>query len=295
MRNYPVLKNKNKAATPINWQKTYVNSLVMHTKSLIDYSNYFLADYRRGPDFISLSPIGGFPCFSIENLRYHQFRDTEEEGYYFLKSSDYPDISLAQRIRAGRHIINNNQKESSFDTYKDWDNIVIQPMGYTAFYIMSFEQDSFYFTYTNNAQLYYGKEQPISPMAFYTRFFYKSNNAIEIVSALREQTDIAVAASNYRGTSDYFWGILDKQGFYWTDTVNNPAMGFLFKKKAVINGIDESIDPTDNSIGEEIIIDTKIKHTIEVVKNSSAVYTMSVSDKAGGQKQYPLGSVLYFL
>ena len=55
--------------------------------------------------------------------------------------------------------------------------MVVQPIGYTAFYIMTFSNQEgagrFYFTYTENAQLYYGLDQPITPMAFYTRFFYR--------------------------------------------------------------------------------------------------------------------------
>ena len=70
-------------------------------------------------------------------------------------------------------------------------------------------------------------------------------------------------------------------------------MGFLFKKAALA---DHSIDPNDNTIGEEIIIDAKIKHSVEVVKNSSAIYTMTaLGEIASGETFYPNGSVLYFL
>ena len=303
MRNYPLFDRKNNMPTPRNWQNTYVNSLVMHTKSLVDYSNYFLADYRRGAEFTQIMeenpethemvPVkkDGFPCFSIEKLRYHQYWDTEEEGWYFLYDSDYPDFSKAKKIRAGRHIVNNNQKESNLDSYKDWENIVIQPIGYTAFYIMTYSQNKFYFTYTRNAQLYYGLDQPISPMGFYTRFFYRKN---EIRPNDRDLPTIQVPSQPYRQI-DYDeegspiltteWGILDKQGLYWTDIELNPVMGFLFKK-----------DEETAAIGEEIIIDTKVRHTIEVEKNSTAVYTMTaLGELASGQVFYPSGSTLYFL
>lgn len=88
MRNYPLFLKNGNMPTPKNWQNTYVNSLTMNIKSLVDYSNYFLADYRRGSDFISLGSYEDMPCFSVENLKYHQYRDTEEEGYYFLRASD---------------------------------------------------------------------------------------------------------------------------------------------------------------------------------------------------------------
>ena len=286
MRNYPLLLKNGNMHTSKNWQNTYVNSLVMNIKSLVDYSNYFLADYRRGPDFISLGSYEDMPCFSVENLKYHQYRDTEKEGYYFLRASDWDDHTIdpmqknAKRIRAGRHIINNNQKESNLNTYKDWENMVIQPIGYTAFYLMTFKNGQFIFNFTKNAQRYYGKEYTVTPAAFYDRFFYKTGE----VDINEEDSIIKVFAEHYSDASNYHWGIQDLQGLVWTDVTNNPVIGFPILKTEL------------NSFGEEIIVDVSIQHTVELDKTSSAVYTMTALEEvAAGQYCFPIGSVLRFL
>jgi len=104
----------------------------------------------------------------------------------------------ARKIRAGRHIINNNQKESNLDTYKDWENMVIQPIGYTAFYIMTYDKGRFNFKYTRNAQLYYGTEQPITPAPFDTRFFYRLND----FNIVQQDPGLNIPAKPYRD-ADY--------------------------------------------------------------------------------------------
>lgn len=295
MRNYPLLKKQNIIDTERNWQKTYVDFLVTTEKSLIDYSNYFLADYRLGPAFILLGSYSGFNCYSIENLRYHQYRNTEEEAYFFLKASDWPDHSVdpltrgAKKIRAGRQIINNNQRESELDTYKDWENIVIQPISYTAFYVMNFANAKFNFLYTKNAQLYYGTEQSISPMNFDTRFFYYNPNYAGTFSNIEhDKPNVEVSAESYKSTPDSInWGIQDLQDFYWTDITFNPVMGFTFKKSSA----------SDTSLGEEIIIDTTITWEIKVDKTSSAVYNMTAKGGLAGTDKdfYAPNTVLYFL
>ena len=132
MRKYPLLKKSGIIPTEENWQHTYVDFLAFQSKSLVDYSNYFLTDYRRGPDFIRITEEGepvtiidsGVEydhCYSIENLKFHQFRDTETEvAVYFLKVSDYYEYCQTHSknykiIRSGRHIINNNQMADHTD------------------------------------------------------------------------------------------------------------------------------------------------------------------------------------
>lgn len=282
MRNYPLFKNTNKAATPANWQKTYVDFLDMQTKSLVDYSNYFLADYRVGPDFIRLDRlIEDLPCFSIEKLRYHQYRDTIEEGYYFLKSEDVQDITKAKKIPTGCHVINNNQKESGDVNFKNWENIAISPMGYAAYYIITFSNGRLVFRYTKNAQLYYGNDQTLSILDFYTRFFYAKNNdyAYDISDKLQQKSIDVFSTSGGEPV------IVDKQSFQWTDTEFNPIMGFTYIK-----------DNNNSSLGEEIIIDSKESWGVKVEKFGVATYTIEAKGAiASGDNYWPTNTKVYLL
>jgi len=285
MRNYPLLKNKNHADTPYNWQKTYVSSLALQAQSLINYSNYFLADYRRGPNpkFLGTRIVNNKEqsCFSIEALRYHQYTDSSEEGLYFLEDDDYLTSNNYRLIRSGRHIINNNQRESNKDTYKDWENIAIQPMGYAAFYLISVVDKKVKFTFTRNAQLYYGNNSPVSILDFYTRFFYKDETGSYNFTDL----DYQYKSIDVLSTKNGIGVISDRQGFIWTDLKDNPVMGFTY------------MEATDGSLGEEFIADTKISYTVKIDKVGVATYTItSNEDLAEGSIIYwPKNSQVYFL
>lgn len=136
MRNYPLFKKDGKNPTLFNWQHTYVDFLNKQYKSLVDYSNYFLTDYRQGPEFEKMSATikksedseETYNCYTIEHLKYHQYRDTEEDvAIYFLKKEDYssnmqvydPANPFYRRIRSGRHIINNNQADPGNVDFKN--------------------------------------------------------------------------------------------------------------------------------------------------------------------------------
>lgn len=300
MRNYPLFTNDEKELTVLNWQQTFVNSLSMNIKSLIDYSNYFLADYREGPEFLLLGQMRDaynsdlvYNCYSIEKLKFHQYKDTtEDEGIYFLKQSDYDDLirlnnipiysgdtSDYRKIRSGCHIVNNNKPEAGIIDTKIWDNIAIQPIGFNAYYLLSLNKNILTFSYTKNAQLFYGSVMNFSILDFYTRFFFKGGSYQPDQNTFLDVKSIELFAE-----SGGELRILDKQNFEWTDTIDNPVMGFMHTSS------DKDV------LGEEIITDSRIEWKIRVDKTSIATYNItSLEPLQSNYNYWPVGFQIYFL